>query len=887
MTMHASQSLYRVLLRLCPADLRAEFGAEMEALFLADLQRARGVGKLRVWSRAIADVLMHGLGARNDSWTRVRHTSAYVEYETGRFWMDTWRYDLRHALRMMSRQRGTTAIILLTLALAIGANTAVFSAVHTVLIRPLPYQQPESLVMLWEKREAEGVMKNPVSAADYLDWARLAGSFTAMAAFTDMTADLTGEGDPEKLPVGAVSPPFFQVFGVRPLHGRTLEAGEDTIGRHRVVVLGHALWRQRFGADAAAVGRTISLNGIAHQIVGVLPPDVVFPHGESQLFLPLILEAPNEPPSRVSHNFSVYARLKPGVTMAQALAEMDRIGKDLEQQYPQMSRGHGAHVASLTEEITGPVERTLVVLMAAVGFILLIACINVTNLLLAKSAGRRREMAVRSAIGAGRGRLIRQVLVECGVLAVAGGIAGLVLALWCVRVLAAQLPAVARPDQGVVFSVPVLLFTFAACVISGMLAGALPAWHLVREDPSESLKEGGRGPVSLKRGLRFGLIVAEVALTSLLLVGAGLTLRSFQTVLAQDPGIDTNNRLTFRIGLPGARYKGSEAAFRFFSELESRLAAEPTIRAVGGTMLPPLSGLDGRRGVVIENREVGPGDGPTRAHPRVVTSNYLQAIGSRVREGRGFVPSDTATSLPVAIVNETMAKRYWPGVSAIGGRVRFTDQETWREVVGIIGDVKHWGLDAPVNPELYVPTSQFPTFAQTFVLLTNGDPLALIPLAQRHVRELDPNLPLFQVRTMDDVAARSVERRRWTMTLLAVFAGLALVLAAAGIYGVMAHLVALRTPEIGVRLTLGAKPGMVMRQVLGEGAVQAAIGLAIGLAASLAMMQGLRTILFGVEPTDPMTMIVVGVSLMLVALVAVTVPAVRAMRIDPVTALRQ
>ena len=885
--MQPSRAFYRALLRMCPPDLRREFGAEMEAVFLLELERARGFGKIRLWSRAIGDVLRHGLGARNDVWHRDRRTSAYVEYETGRFWMDTWRYDLRHALRMMSRQRSTTAIILLTLALAIGANTAVFSAVHTVLIRPLPYDQPESLVMLWEKREAEGVMRNPVSAADYLDWARLATSFSAMAAFNEMTADLTGEGDPEKLPVGAVSPPFFQVFGVRPLHGRTLEEGEDAVGRNRVVVLGHALWRQRFGGDAAAVGRTITLNGIPHQVVGVLPPDVAFPHGESQLFLPLILQVPNEQPSRVSHNYSVYARLKPNVTMAQALAEMDRLGKHLEQQYPQLSRGHGAHVTSLPEEITGPVERTLVVLFAAVGFILLIACINVTNLLLARAAGRRREMAVRSAIGAARGRLIRQALVECSVIALAGGVAGLVLAVWCVRVLAAQLPAVARPDQTVVFSMPVLLFTLAACVVSGLLSGALPAWHLVREDPSESLKEGGRGPVSLKRGLRFGLIVAEVALTSLLLVGAGLTLRSFQTVLAQDAGIETGNRLTFRIGLPGARYKGSEAALRFFSELESRLAAEPIIRAVGGTMLPPLTGFDGRRGVVIENREVGPGDGPTRAHPRVVTTNYLQAAGARVREGRGFVASDTTTSTPVAIVNETMAKRYWPGTSAIGGRVRFTDQEAWREVVGIIGDVKHWGLDAPVNPELYVPTSQFPAFALTFVLLTNGDPLALVPIAQRHVRELDPNLPLFQVRTMDEVAAESVERRRWTMTLLAVFAFLALVLAAAGIYGVMAHLVALRTPEIGVRLTLGAKPGAVMRQVLREGAMQALIGLTIGLAASLALMRGLRTILFGIEPTDPLTLVAVGVSLMLVALVAVTVPALRAMRVDPVTALRQ
>ena len=740
--------------------------------------------------------------------------------------------------------------------------------------------------MLWEKREAEGVMKNSVSPADYLDWARTATSFTGMAAMTEVTVDLTGEGDPEKVTVAAVSAPYFEVFGTRPLHGRTFEADDYTL-TNRVVILGHALWRQRFGGDPGVVNRSVMLNGSPIKVVGVLPANAAFPNTDAQIFLPLVIQANPDPPSRTSHQFSVYARLKPDVTFAQARAEMDRIGKDLEAQYPQLSRGHGAHVTPLPEEITGPVERTLVVLMAAVAFILLIACINVTNLLLAKAAGRRREMAVRAALGAARAQLMRQVLVECAVMALAGGVAGLILAVWSVRVLAAQLPAVARPDQTVIFSLPVLAFTLVACLVTGLLAGALPAWHLVREDPAEPLKEGGRSPVSLKRTLRFGLIVVEVALTSLLLVGAGLTLRSFQAVLAEPAGIETNNRLTFRISLPGARYRNGPAVARFFSELESRLAAEPMIQSAGGTMLPPLTGLDGRRGVVIENRDVVPDDGPTRAHPRPVTRNYLTAIGARIREGRSFLAADTETSLQVAIVNETMATRYWPGASPIGKRVRFTDQDIWREVVGVIGDVKHWGLDEPVNPELYVPTTQFPAWVLTWVLLTNGDPLTLVPIAQRHVREIDANVPLFQVRTMEEVAARSVEPRRWTMTLLAVFAVLALVLAAAGIYGVMSHLVSLRTPEIGVRLTLGAKPASVMRQILGEGAMQAGIGLIIGLAGSLALMRGLRTFLFGIEPTDPLTIVTVGASLMLVALIAVSVPALRAMRIDPVTALRQ
>lgn len=858
----------------------------MEDAFAASLASASGLGKALVWLRAVGDVVRHGVGARRDEWRRIRTTSAYVEYRSGGWWMDTLRYDLRHAIRAMSRQPVTSLIIIFTLALAIGANTAVFSAVHTVLIRPLPYAQPDALVMLWEKREAEGNMKNSVSAADYLDWVRMAQSFSAMAAFTEVTIDLTGEGEPEKLTSEAVSSRFFDMFGLKPLLGRTFQDGEDLFGRHRVVILGHGLWQRRFGGDPAVIGRSILLNGVPNEVIGIMPSGVTVPHGEPQMFVPLALFGPDEPASRTSHNFGVYARLKSGVSFEQARSEMDRIGKDLEQAYPQLSRGHGATATLLTEEITGPVERTLVVLMAAVGFILLIACINVTNLLLAQAAGRRREMALRAAIGAGRLRLMRQVLVECGVMAIAGGAMGLLLAVWTVRLLASQLPAVARPDQTVIFSLPVLLFTIAVCIASGLIAGLLPAWHLVREDPSEPLKEGGRSPVSMKRALRFGLIVTEVALTSLLLVGAGLTLRSFQTVLAQPAGIETDHRLTFRIGLPGTRYPDRAAAERLWNALEARLAAEPLIQAAGGAMLPPLSGLDGRRGIGIENRERGPDEGPTRAHPRPVSANYFKAIGSHIREGRGFLPTDTTTSLQVVVINDTMARRYWPGVSPIGKRVRFSDSD-WREVVGVIDDVKHWGLDAEVNPEMYLPTPQFSAFAMTWVLHTNGDPLALVPIVQRHVKELDANLPLFQVRTMEEMAATSVERRRWTMMLLGWFAVLALLLAAAGIYGVMAHLVSLRTPEIGVRLTLGARPGAVMRQILAEGAMQAGIGLAIGLGASVAVMRGLRTILFGIEPTDPTTLVSVGVSLMAVALLAVAVPALRAMRVDPITALRQ
>ena len=881
-----ARRLYRLLLRAFPKDLRAEFGAQMEALFLEEHARARGRQRWRLWQRAVADVCRHGWGARRDLWNRARRTSSYVEYDRSRWWMDTLRYDLRHALRAIGRQPGASAIVILTLAVAIGANTSVFSAVDAALLRPLPYAQPERFVMVWEKRAAEGVMKNAVSPADYLDWARLNRSFVATAAFSANALDLTGEGEPEKIETAGVTPLYFEVFGVRPLYGRTFEPGEDVVGRNRVVVLAHALWRQRFGGDPKVVGRSISLNGVAAEVVGVLPPRVAFPNTEAQIFAPLVLQGGSEPPTRTSHQLSVFARLKPGVSVEQARSEMDRIGRDLEQDYPSLSRGHGAHVTTLGDEVVSPVRRTLIVLMAAVGFILLIACINVTNLLLARAAGRRREMAIRSAIGAGRRRLVRQVLVESAVLAFCGSTAGLVLAVWGVQLLSVQMPPLTRPDAAIVFSAPVLLFTLGVCVGAGLLAGALPAWHMVREDPADALKDGGRSPVSLRRRLRFTLMVAEVALTSLLLVGAGLTVRSFQQVLSQDTGMNTVGRLTFQVAPPRARYSNEAAYRRFFADLEARLSAEPTIRKLGATSALPLTGQDGRWGIVVEGRDVGPDDGPTRAHVRSVTSHYVEAIGAHIREGRGFAPADSTTAPTVAIVNDTMARRYWPDASPIGKRVRLTLEDTWREVVGVVDDVKHWGLDVPVNPEMYLPLDQFRSSAMNFVLATDGDPLALVPLVQRHVHELDAKLPLFQVRTMAQVAARSVERRRWTMTLLMCFGVLAMVLAAAGIYGVMSHLVSLRTAEIGIRLTLGASPRGVMTQVLGEAMSQTIAGLALGLGSSLAVMRGVRAILFGVELTDPITLIGVALTLISVAVLAGAVPAYRAMTIDPVSALR-
>lgn len=876
---------YRALLRLFPADLREEYGAEMERMFLAELTESRGIRRWWLWTRAVLDACRHGIGARLDLWTRFSKTQGYVEYESRRWWMDTLRYDIRHAVRGLARQPGTTAIIVLTLALAIGANTAVFSAVHAVLLKPLPYPDPNRIAMLYEKRPAEGVFTNQVSAADYLDWKRLNQSFTALAGFGDSFADLTGSGEPERLPVAGVTADFFDVFGVAPLYGRTFKPEDELPGRNRLVVLAHALWRQRFGANPSVVGRSIVLNDLPHEVVGVLPGGVEFPQAGAAIFAPLLVQDGSAPPSRALHYLQVYGRLKPGVAIEQARAEMDQIGRDLESQYLDTNRGHGSHVTSLAPEMVKSVRSMLLVLMAAVVFILLIACINVTNLLLARAAGRRREMALRAAIGAGRARLMRQVLTEAAVLAGAGGAAGLLMAWWGVQLLGARMPAAVRPDASVVFSVPILLFTAGACLVAGMLAGLLPAWQLVDEAPAETLKEGGRSPVALRRRLRFGLVVAEVAFASLLLVGAGLTLRSFQQVLMEPAGIETANRLTFNVRLPRARYQTADAQSRLFANLEQRLSADPLVKQAGATSALPLTVADSRGGIVIDGIERGPEEGPTRAHMRIVTPGYLSAAGVKIKEGRGFAEPDRSGPR-VAVINETMARQYWRGVPALGGRVKFTQEKEWREIVGIVHDVKHWGLDAPVNPEMYVPFEQFPQQSMSFVVEAAASPLALIAGAQRHLRELDPGLPMSQVLPFDAVAARSVKQRRFTMMLLACFAVLALVLAAAGIYGVMAHLVSLRTPEIGVRLTLGARPAGVMKQVLAEAMTQTSVGLAIGLGGSLAVMQGLRTILFGIEPTDPLTFALVAVGLMLVAMLAVAVPAYRAMKVDPLAALR-
>ena len=857
-------------------------------MFEEQLRGTTRGGAARLWAAATLDALGHGAAERLAG-ARVGVGAFLCGVRRWRWWMHAIKQDLIYALRLLAKQPGVTFIAVLTLALGIGANTAIFSAVNAILLRPLPYADPDRIVMVFEKRLAEGVLDNVVSPADFLDWAQMNGAFEKIAAMTNMSADLTGAGEPVRLSAGAVSPPFFDALGVQPMLGRTFRAEEATAGQHRVVILSHELWQHRFGSDAAVVGRKIQLNGIPHEVIGVLPSTFEFPDTELALWAPLALEGGKQPPSRVNHFLNVYAKLKPDVTLERARAEMDRVGAQLQQQYPEANRNHSAYVSPLRDRLHAPVREGLLALFGAVAFVLLIACVNVANLLLAKAASRKREMAVRAALGAGRLRLAGQTITESVLLALCGGAAGLLVAVWGIRLLR-QLAPQGVPVLGVDrvgLDSRVLVFTFFLSIATGLLFGLLPAWHLASQDVNESLKDGGRTPGGVRRRLRVVLVVSEIALASLLLVGAGLTLRSFQTLLQAEPGFRQQGVLTAFITLPPGRYRDDGKRVATYDEIERRLTALPGVRSVGATSHLPLSGQDSRSGVVIENREPTP-DTPTRAHPRAVTIAYFKTMGIRLVSGRNFAVTDHSESPFVVIVNETMARRYWPGASPLGKRVRFAGSATagWREVVGIVSDVKHWGFDRPVNPEMYLPQKQMVWEGLTYVLATDRDPSALTAAVREQLRAVDAELPLSSVRTMEQVAARSVAARRATMLLLAIFGGLALVLAAAGIYGVMAQLVTLRSPEIGIRMTLGAQPGAVMRLILREGFVQAVVGLAIGLAGGIALMRGFRAVLYQVSPADPITLAAVAAILLGTTLLACFVPARRAMRVDPAITLR-
>jgi putative ABC transport system permease protein len=796
--------------------------------------------------------------------------------------MDTLWHDLRYGARMLMKKPGFTVIAVLTLSLGIGANTAIFSVVNAVLLRPLPYQEPNRLVMVWENDTQEGNDRNPVAPANFVDWQKH-NEVCAQLAYYNQPGGVTlsGDGEPERVIGMGVAPNLFSLLGIQPILGRgfLLEGGKP--GAAFEVVLSFGLWQRRFGGDPGVIGKPLTFEGLTTTIVGVMPAHFRLPE-EGELWWPNL--DGTIATLRGRYFLRVIGRLKPGLTMAEARANFTTIARQLEQQYPETNKGRSVNVLSLEEQFVGETRRALLVLFGAVGFVLLIACANVANLLLVRATARQKEIAVRAALGAGRLRLVRQLLTESLPLALAGGSFGLLLALWGVDLLMALGPTKLPRVENVGIDARVLGFTLFMTFLTGVIFGLVPAWQTSKTNVQEALKEGGRGSADSvgRHRMRSLLVVAEIALTLVLLVGAGLMIKSFLRLHAVELGFDPGNVLTMQFSLPGVKYGESEQIRAFYRELTERIAQLPGVRSVGAISRLPLAGDRSTTSLTIEGQPVRSGEQP-EVHFRVITPNYFRTMGIPLRAGRELTDSDTETSSAI-MINESMARKFWPGVDAVGKRVK--TRADWITVVGVVADARNFGLDAEARPEVYVSYLQNAQERMRLVIRTATDPLTTVPAVREVVRALDKDLAFSQVLTMTQLLDRSVSQRRLNMLLLGLFAAMALLLAAIGIYGVMSYSVSQRTHEIGVRMALGAERRHIFKLVVGQAATLALVGVGIGLAAALALTRLMSSLLFGVSATDPLTFAGVAVLLTVVALLASYLPARRAMRVDPMMALR-
>jgi predicted permease len=809
---------------------------------------------------------------------------------------DLW-LDLRYGARGLIRQPVFTLVAVLTLALAIGANTAIFSMVDAILLRQLPFKNPEQLVAVDSKRTDPG--KHPFTIPDFIDYRDQNQTLEQIAAFSTWSASLTGSGEAERVQGMRISANAFQLLGMDAIVGRALMPEDDTPGRQNVVVLSHGLWQRRFGADPRLVGQTLVLNGHSHTIVGVLAPQFIFPIREAELAVPLAPDADPWRSARTSTNFlRAIARLKPGVPLAQAEADLTSIAGRLRQQYPAANENKlGMTLTPLNEVVVGNYRHALWMLLGAVGFVLLIASINLASLSLARASTRHREMAIRTAHGATRWRLIRQMITENLLLALSGGLIGLLLAWWGINFLLALSPAGMPRLSEVGLDARVLVFTLAVSLLAGSIFGILPAVKASRVNLNEELKSGGRNgnDGTGRNRVRSALVVAEIAISLVLLLSAGLLIKSFSRLQEVRPGFESEKLLAVRLSLPRTRYANRDALIAFYDQFLPLVEGLPGVSAVGAVSALPLSGTRASIEFTIEGRP-SPQNEVWVTDYRLASTGYFRAMKIPLLGGRDFSEQDNAHTTPVAIISETLARRFWPDGNPVGARLLIDDNDQGPrpvEIAGVVGDVKHLSLEDEPMPHVYLPLRQihedgvvWMTNNQYWLIRSEVPPLTLASAVQREIRKVDPEVPASNIKTMEQYLSASVSPRRFNLWLLTVFAAAALILATVGIYGVMSYSVAQRTREIGIRMALGAQRSDILRMVVGHGMLLAVAGLAVGLAGALALSRLMGGLLYQVSATDPATYILLTFFLLLVTLAACLVPARRATKVDPMVALR-
>ena len=804
--------------------------------------------------------------------------------------MDTLLSDIRYAFRNLISRPAFTLIAVVTLALGIGANSCIFSAINALLLKPLPIPNQERVMTIWDKDSSHGWEHNEVTMANYFDWRAQNQSFEQLALYRWWSTNLTGVDTPERVQGFLVTGNFFDALGVKPMMGRGFYEEENQPGKDAVAVITYSLWQRRFGGDPNIINKTIALNTISRTVVGVMPPRFNFPKG-ADVYAPLAL-TPELMRNRMTHQYYVIGRLKPDITQQSAQVDINTIVARLEKQYPDTNTGISATVIPVLKDTVQMYEVALWVMMGAVGFVLLIACANVANLMLARASGRQKEIALRAALGASRWRIVRQLLTESVIVAVLGGALGVLVAFWGINLLRGANPGEAAKyapgwDQ-LGINLPVLAFTIGLSVLSGLVFGLAPSLQVSKPNLNDALKEGGRSGSVGSHRLRSSLVVFEIALSLILLVGAGLLVRSFLSLMKTNPGFTPDHLMTMNLVLPRAKYKEEAQLISFYSELVQRAETVPGVHSAAAVNFIPLGGSNASDAFLVEGLpEPSPGQEYVGRY-RVCTPNYFQTMGIAVLKGRDFTASDKADTALVAIINETMARKYWANGDAVGKRFRFLgapEKRPWIEIVGIVQDVKH-DLNVPVTPEYYLPYPQDVWSSMVLVARTTVDPASTASALRQQVWSLDKDQPVFDVKTMDEVRSISVALYSFSSVMLAVFAGVALILAAVGIYGVMAFAVTQRTQEIGIRMALGAGRADVLKLVLRHGMWLALIGVAIGLAGAWALTRFLSKLLVGVSTTDILTFSIVTFTLLFAALLACYLPARRATKVDPLVALR-